>query len=157
MIVGSGSVAKMLNDRDGALFFAAGVSNSNCQDYNEFSREIELLRSMRQYDYLSLFYFSTINSNESLKPYFIHKWDMEERVKHWFKNYNIIRLGNIWECTNPNTFRNYIKDHPDTPIRDEYKYMISKEQLLLITDNLPLKGKNEISIFGTMKKVRDCI
>lgn len=156
MIVGSGSVAKMLNDRDGAIFFASGVGNSNCKDYNEFHREIDLLRTYKGVKEC-LFYFSPINPGNSLKPYFVHKWDMEQRVKHWFDNYCIIRLGNIWECTNPNTFRNYIKAHPEADIRDEWKYMIHKEQLLLLTDNLPLTGKHEISVFGEMKKVKDCL
>jgi hypothetical protein len=74
-----------------------------------------------------------------------------------FQNYNIIRLGNIWECTNPNTFINYIKSHPEAEIREEVKYMIHKEQLLLLTDNLPLVGKHEISVFGEMKLVKDCL
>ncbi len=82
---------------------------------------------------------------------------MELLVKEHFKNYNIIRLGNLDWDENPHTFRNYIKNNPDAPIRDEYKYMISKEQLLLLTDNLPLTGRNEISVFGNMKKVKDLL
>jgi len=82
---------------------------------------------------------------------------MELMVKDNFENYNIIRIGNIWECTNPNTFINYMKAHPEAERLDQYRYMISRKQLLLLTDNLPLTGKNEISAFGEMKKVKDCL
>ena len=35
--------------------------------------------------------------------------------------------------------------------------MIDKEQLVLLTNNLPLTGKNTISVFGRMAKVKDLI
>jgi hypothetical protein len=86
---------------------------------------------------------------------------METKVRAWFANYNIIRLGNIWECTNPHTFRNaiYAKKAKGDPveIRDEWKYMIHADQLNMIVQGLPLTGKNEISVFGEMKKVSDCL
>lgn len=160
MIIGNGSLAKLLNDRDGALFFAAGVGDSQCNDPIKFARESNTLTSNYLLNSLkdqSLFYFSTISVNLVDTPYTRHKLNMERIVKELFEHYNIIRLGNIWECTNPNTFRNYIKAHPEAEVRDEWKYMISAEQLRLITDNLPLKGKHEISIFGEMKKVKDCL
>lgn len=160
MIVGNGSIAKMLNDREGAIFFASGVSNSQCEDYKEMYREYELLESFKG-DERSLFYFSSIGAWEFPKgnynSYYVHKRVMETNVRIWFKNFNIIRLGNIWECTNPNTFRNYLKAHPEAEVKDEYRYMIHKEQLQLLTDNLPLIGKNQISVFGEMKKVKDCL
>ena len=43
MIVGKGDIASILNDREGAIFFAAGVSKSTETKETEFSREIELL------------------------------------------------------------------------------------------------------------------
>jgi len=86
---------------------------------------------------------------------------MEVTIKKYFQNYNIIRIGNIDWGKNPNTFLNYlrnkIKNNEPFEIKDEYRFMISKEQLLLLTDNLPLTGKNEINAFGTMKKVKDLI
>lgn len=161
MIIGSGDIASVLNDREGAIFFASGVSNSMCRDLNEFKRESNLLESIKD-DGRCIFYFSSIAIfNNHYSTYLFHKKTMEIRISQWFKNYNIIRLGNIDWGKNPHTFINAIKakraNSEPVEIRDEWKYMISKEQLLLLTDNLPLKGKHEISIFGEMKKVKDCL
>ncbi len=156
MIIGKGNIARALNDREGAIFFASGVSNSQCTDESQYQREKDLLKVLHN-SYLSLFYFSSLALDTKLTRYYSHKIQMELLVKEHFKNYNIIRLGNLDWDENPHTFRNYIKNNPDAPIRDEWKYMISKEQLLLLTDNLPLTGKNEISVFGQMKKVKDCL
>jgi hypothetical protein len=86
---------------------------------------------------------------------------MESLIKANFENYNIIRIGNISWGSNPNTFINYIKgklnNGEPVEIRDEYKYMIDKEQLILLTDNLPLLGQNTISVFGKMAKVKELI
>jgi len=159
MIIGKGNVASVINDREGALFFASGVSNSGCRNYKEFNQERDLLE--RQRKDLCLFYFGSISMYSVNSPYTTHKRKMEAYIRMAFKNYNIIRLGNLDWDTNPNTFLNYLRakkaaGEPIT-IRDEYKFMISKEQLLLITDNLPLTGQNEINIFGDMKKVIDLI
>lgn len=43
MIIGGGDIASIVNDRDGAIFFLSGVSNSNETRNSEFIREIELL------------------------------------------------------------------------------------------------------------------
>ena len=158
MIVGSGDIAKVLNDREGAIFFASGVSDSSCTDDGQFYREICLLEQFMG-DKRSLFYFSTFTKKD--KPYFQHKQDMELLVKEWFNNYNIIRIGNIDWGTNPKTFLNAIKAKKAKgepfEIFDEVKYMISKNELLLLTDNLPLTGKNEINVFGRMAFVKDLI
>jgi hypothetical protein len=159
MIYGSGSVSKLLNDREEFLFFAAGVSDSLNKDTFQFAREGNTLTSnniiAKSLDKM-LVYFSSISIFTHSSLYTKHKVGMERIVKDCFENYTILRIGNIWECTNPNTFINAHKRQPYEP-RDEYKYMISKEQLNFITNNLPLKGKHEISIFGEMKKVKDCL
>jgi UDP-2-acetamido-2,6-beta-L-arabino-hexul-4-ose reductase len=159
MIIGTGDIASALNDRQGALFFASGVSNSSCNEYRQFNRERELLEVQRRD--LCLFYFSTISIYTVTSPYTTHKRKMENFVRMAFKNYNIIRIGNIDWGKNPNTFLNYLraKKAADEPymVRDEYKYMVSRKQLQLVTDHLPLTGPNEINIFGDMKKVIDLI
>lgn len=159
MIIGRGDIASILNDRDGAIFFASGVSNSTTATEKDYQREKDLLMTM-PFD-KCLFYFSSISIFTNDNRYSKHKIQMESGIKMWFKNYNIIRIGNIDWGTNPNTFlnflRNRIKNNLPVEIKDEFRYMISKEQLLLLTDNLPLTGKNEINIFGTMKKVKDLI
>ena len=161
MIVGKGDIASVLNDRDGAIFFASGVSNSNETRESEFMREIELLD--KQDRSKCIFYFSSIAIDDMSKnsQYLQHKRKMELLIKSNFENYNIIRIGNITWGSNPNTFINYIKNKKSkgesVEIKDEYKYVIDKEQLLLLTDNLPLTGQNTICVFGRMAKVKELI
>jgi hypothetical protein len=161
MIVGRGDIASVLNDRDGAIFFVSGVSNSNETRESEFMREIELLD--KQDKTKCLFYLSSIAVDDMSKnsQYLQHKRKMELLIKSNFENYNIIRIGNITWGNNPNTFINYIKNKKNkgepVEIKDEYKYVIDKEQLVLLTDNLPLTGQNTICVFGRMAKVAELV
>lgn len=155
MIIGHGSIANLLNDREGFVFFAAGVSNSQLVEPKEILRESKRLYDFKDDDRMFV-YFSSISIFTNKTHYTENKKVNEWRIRSWFKNYTIIRIGNVWECTNPNTFINAYKANPYEP-RDEYKYMISKKQLNLITDNLPRTGQHEISIFGEMKKVKECL
>lgn len=158
-IVGNGNIAKALKDREGAIFFASGVSNSNETDWNAFNREYLLL--LDQPRNKCLFYFSSIQLFEKNTPYFKHKQTIERMIDDVFDNYNIIRIGNIDWDQNPNTFlnfiRNKIKNGEEFLIKDEYRFLISKEQLRLFTDNLPLKGRNIVNVFGRMGKVKDLL
>jgi hypothetical protein len=164
MIVGRGDIASIINDREGAIFFASGVSNSNEIREEEYMREKELL--LKQDRSKCLFYFSSIAIDfpEKLKKsrYLRHKKEMEEMIKENFQNYNIIRIGNITWGNNPNTFLNFIKNKMKSKeavyiLSEELKFMLDKEQLILMTDNLPLIGKNQLSIFGKMVKVKDLL
>ena len=161
MIIGTGDIASVLNDRDGAIFFAAGVSNSSEKRESEFLREYDLLS--QQDKSKCIFYFSSITIDDITKnnDYIAHKRKMELLIKSNFENYNIIRIGNITWGTNPNTFINYIKNKikngETVEIKDEYKYMIDKDQLVLLTNNLPLIGQNQISVFSRMAKVKELI
>jgi hypothetical protein len=164
LIVGSGDIASVLRERDGAIFFAAGVSKSSELAEWPYMRErirLEVFINMANGLHASLFYFSSIAVNFTQNRYTEHKIEMERMIKNNCNNYNIIRIGNISWGTNPNTFINYIRAKKaagePVEIRDEWKYMISKEQLRLVCDNLPLTGRNEISVFGECKKVRDLI
>lgn len=163
MVIGKGDIASILNDRDGAIFFASGVSNSNETRESEFIREIELLD--KQDKTKCLFYFSSISLDDNKKVgnnrYLQHKLQMEMLIKSNFKNYNIIRIGNITWGDNPNTFINYIKNKKSkgepVQIKDEYKYIIDKQQLIMLTDNLPLIGQNTICVFSKMAKVAELV
>lgn len=158
-IIGRGDIGSVLNDREGAIFFASGVSNSQCENSDQYLREVKLL--LTQCKDQCLFYFSTISIYNSNTMYAHHKRLMEQVIIGNFLNYNIIRIGNISWGSNPHTFlnamRTKIAQGESIEIRDEYKYMISKKQLLLLTDNLPLTGRNEINVFGEMKKVKDLL
>lgn len=164
IIEGNGDIASILEPRKDALFFAAGVSNSSCKDEYEYLREkMRLIASIKTANNMKmcLFYFGSIACFLTSNRYTKHKLEMEWLIRENSYNYNIIRIGNIDWGTNPNTFINFIKLKREkgepVEIRDEYKYMISKEQLRLLTDNLPLTGRNEISVFGECKKVAELI
>jgi len=159
-IIGNGNIARVLNDREGAIFFASGISNSSIVgSSNEWERERVLLKSQPRD--LCLFYFSSIGIYTCKKDYYLHKINMEWLVIELFPNYNIIRLGNISWDTNPNTFLNFIRNKiakgEPVEIRNEYRYMIDKEDLLAITDTLPLVGQRKINVFSRMAKVKDLI
>jgi hypothetical protein len=155
-IIGGGSLAKLINDREGFTFFASGVGDSGSAVlYAEFLREHDMLLEFAGDDEC-LVYFSTISKFYKMSPYIRHKLKMETLVRLWFPNWVILNLGNIWECTNHHTFINAYKAKPYEP-KDEYRYMISREQLNFITDNLPKTGKHEISIFSEMLKVSECL
>ena len=61
MIVGRGDIASILNDREGAIFFASGVSNSTETTQSEYWREMQLLD--KQDKNKCLFYFSSISAD----------------------------------------------------------------------------------------------
>jgi hypothetical protein len=164
MIIGNGDIASVIKDRDGAIFFASGVSNSNESREEEYDRERNLLLSQDKSK--CIFYFSSIaiDFTDKLEKsrYLRHKKEMEDLIKANFENYNIIRIGNITWGNNPNTFLNFIKNkikkNETVDIRNgELKYMLDKDQFSLITNNLPLNGKNQISIFGKVARVEDLI
>lgn len=163
MIVGRGDIASILNDREGVIFFVSGVSNSSEKRESEYEREYKLLSEQDKTQ--CMFYISsiTIDNKEKfeMSRYLQHKKQMEDYIKSNFKNYNIIRIGNITWGSNPNTFLNYIKNKVKSNesffISDEYKFMISEKQLLSLTDNLPINSQNQISVFGQMIKVKDLI
>jgi hypothetical protein len=162
MIVGSGDIAKILEDREGAIFFASGVSNSNEKREEEYQREKNLL--LKQDKSKCIFYFSSISIdevNKSQNRYLQHKKEMEELIDSSYENYSIIRIGNINWGTNPNTFINYIKNklklNEPVIIKDEYKFIIDQKTLLLLTKSLPLTGKNIINAFSKMGKVADLL
>ena len=161
MITGEGNISRVLNDREGAIFFARGVSNSSLpEDSPEFKREQNFIMKFRDIKGC-LFYFGSISIFYKDSPYTRHKIKMEQIIRSNFNNYNIIRVGNLTWDSNPNTFLNVLrlKKFRGEPfdIFDEYRWMINKEELLLLTDNLPLVGQHEINVFGTMKKVKDLI
>ena len=86
---------------------------------------------------------------------------MENIIRSNWNNYNIIRLGNIDFGTNPNTFINFLKAKKAAgepyELLDEWRYLISQDELILLTQNLPLTGQNEINVFSKMVKPKDII
>lgn len=164
MIVGHGDIGSILNDRVKVIFFASGVSDSSCTDEKEFTRERDLfMETFLKYGHLnfSLFYFSSLSVYFKNTAYTRHKLKMENLVKTSYPNHNIIRIGNITFGNNPKTFINYFKFRieNDLPyiVFDEYRYLINERELLSITDNMPDRGRNEISVTGRIVKVQDVV
>lgn len=120
-IVGNGLIASGLKRVKGikempVLFFAAGVSNSQCTDRNEFQREEELLSSytIKLANNNRLVYFSTCSVKESESSthdtYISHKQRMEKLVEER-GNYTIFRLTQIaGHSSNPHTLLNYLRN-----------------------------------------------
>lgn len=151
MIVGDGDLASAIIDRKGFIFFASGVSNSQETRESEYQREIDLL--MEQDVNTRIVYFSSLAVFTGKSRYLEHKKNMEDVVKG-FPFFNIVRLGNIDWGMNPYTLINYLRLHPKAPIKDEYRYICSKEEFQYWVSLIPLWNA-ELSIPGERMKVRD--
>ena len=158
MIIGNGDIAKVLTDKDGVIFFASGVSNSLETNEAEFLREEKLLLS--QIKSYKLVYFSTLSIYSKDSPYTRHKKQMESLVKFYFKDYCIVRIGNITWGNNPNTLINSlnkkIRTNEDFVVRDEMKYIINKEDFLHWIELIPTFA-TEMNITGRHIKVKDIV
>lgn len=152
--IGNGDIAGVLPDRDDLLFFASGVSNSSCTDETEYQREVDLL--LEQPRDAHIVYFSSIGVLDGNSRYYQHKRDMELTIKANFPKYCIIRLGNISHGDNPHTLINYLKAHPEAEIKDEYRYICTKEDLLYWVSKIP-KFNCELSIIGRRMKVKEIV
>jgi spore coat polysaccharide biosynthesis protein SpsF (cytidylyltransferase family) len=75
-------------------------------------------------------------------------------IKLNFSKYTIIRIGNITFGNNPNTLINYLREHPNAKIRDEYRYVIDKKELLHWIKLIP-EWNAEMNCPGKMMKVID--
>lgn len=139
MVIGDGDIASVLPDRDDLLFFASGVSNSQNADESEYRREIALLS--RQPRNKRIVYFSSLAVFYSDGRYAAHKRAMEATIKKYSKYYCIVRLGNITFGKNPNTIINYFKrmlaEGKEFEVRDEYRFLIDKDELLFWINQIP--------------------
>jgi len=153
-IIGDGDIASVLPDRKDLLFFASGVSNSKEIRESEYQREEDLLLKQDQRNHFV--YFSSLAIFYSHTRYTKHKLKMENRVKEKFPAYTIIRLGNIIWGNNPHTLINYLKAHPEAEIRDEYRFICDKEELLHWINLIP-KWSCEMNVPGRRMKVADIV
>jgi len=117
-VVGSGMLARAflagLTEGSGAVcIYAAGVSNSNCTDVNEFERERQRLEQALQHTIAAdpFVYFGTcsVADPEARKtPYVQHKLAME-RIVGTHPRYLIFRLPQVVGKTpNPHTLLNFL-------------------------------------------------
>jgi len=117
MIIGSGLLANAFSDAfsdvNDLIIYAAGVSNSNCNDESEFSRErTRLSQTLRKSSKMGTFvYFGTCSVSDPLAintPYVQHKLSMEKMV-YAHPNNLIFRLPQVAGNTpNPHTLLNFL-------------------------------------------------
>ena len=154
MILGNGDIAKILTDHTDRIYFASGVSNSQCTDVLEFERERQLL--MKQPELSHLIYFSTLSIYYADTPYTKHKRNMEVLVKDRFSVYTIVRLGNITWGENPhtiiNSLRAKIKNGEPYQVKDEYRYLVDRGEFTHWIGMIP-DFSTEMNITGSMKKI----
>lgn len=158
MIIGSGDIASVLNDRPDRLFFVSGVSNSAETTLSEYQREINLL--LAQDTSMHVVYCSSLCVFYSDTPYARHKRMMEELIKKTFKHYTIVRIGNITWGNNPHTILNFFRDKirkgEEFEIRDVSRYLVDKEEFLYWV-NLAPDWSCDMNIIGKTMKVKDIV
>ena len=157
-IIGNGDIASVLPEQDELLFFASGVSNSRETNEKEYEREIDLLFCQDRESHLV--YFGSLSIFYADTRYTTHKKLMETIVKENFRRYTIIRLGNIAWGNNPNTiinsFRNQVKKGEELDIRDEYRYIVEKEEFLHWINLIP-EWSCEMNITGQFLTIKEIV
>lgn len=159
MIIGNGDIAGVIPDKVGYLFFASGVSNSKEKRESEYTREKTLLLSQNKKAHLVYFGSLCIFYNPTTR-YAQHKREMESLVKKHFRNYTIVRIGNIDWGKNPHTlinfFKNEIHQGRKITIADTYRFIVDKEEFLYWIELIP-EYNCEINIPGKRMKVLDVV
>jgi len=142
MIIGNGMIAnKLLKiDNNDILFFASGVSDSSCKDFNEYNREIELLKTILNTK-KKLVYFSSINEYITNNYYLEHKLKIENIIKNSTKNFIILKLPQlIGDGGNNKNFihflYNNIKNDTSFTLYDTYRSLLDVDDMLNILEYL---------------------
>jgi hypothetical protein len=150
MIVGSGSIAKVLTDRNDLVFFASGVSNSSCIDEKEYEREFNLLKTIPIDQHIV--YFSNLGIYYKKDRYTQHKINVEEYIRNNYKTYTIVRIEVCEWVTTPNTILNVFKKQlsqgTEPVIQDTTRYILSLNEFLYWVDLIQPGVRNEMNILG---------
>lgn len=152
MVIGDGDIASVLQDREGFLFFASGVSNSRETRESEYQREVDLIRQQPKDQHIV--YFSSLAALYDDSLYLEHKRKMESIVRTEFAKHTIVRLGNISWGNNPHTLINHLRAHPKSEIKDVYRYIVGLDEFLYWVNLIP-DWNCEISIPGRRMKVQE--
>ena len=158
MIIGNGTIAKAIIDREDRVFFASGVSDSQEERESEYRREIDLLAGQDKDEHIV--YFSTLSVYFTNSRYTQHKIFMEEYIRNHFKHYTIMRLGNTTWAGNKKHLINFLRDKIDKDesfeIRDEYRYVLDKEEFQHWIKLIPT-WNCEMNVTGRRMKVKDIV
>jgi hypothetical protein len=150
MIIGNGSIARVLKDRKDLVFFASGVSNSSCTDESEYEREFNLLKTIPIDQHIV--YFSNLGIYYKKDRYTQHKINIEEYIRNNYKSYTIVRIEVCEWVTTPNTILNFfktqLKQGIEPTIQDTTRYVLSLEEFLYWIDLIQSGIKNEMNILG---------
>ena len=160
MIIGNGSIANVLKDKDDLIFFASGVSNSACVDENEYKREFNLLKTVLKDKHIV--YFSNLGIYYKKDRYTDHKIEIEEYIRTNYKYYTIVRIEVCEWVKTPytilNTFKSQINQGIEPNIQNTTRYVLSLEEFLYWMDLIKPFTKNEMNILGrklTIKQIVD--
>lgn len=150
MIVGKGSIAKVLKDRNDLLFFASGVSNSSCIDEKEYDREFNLLKTIPIDQHIV--YFSNLGIYYKKDRYTQHKINIEEYIRNNFKSYTIVRIEVCEWATTPHTILNFFKRQLsqgiEPIIQNTTRYVLSLDEFLYWVRLIQPGIRNEMNILG---------
>ena len=150
MIIGNGSIAKILEDREDIVFFASGVSNSSCTDEKEYKREFNLLKSITTDNHIV--YFSNLGIYYKQDRYTQHKQEIEEYIRDNYKSYTIVRIEVCEWVKTPNTILNVFKHQLakgiEPKIQDTTRYVLSLNEFLYWIKMIQPGVKNEMNILG---------
>jgi hypothetical protein len=150
MIIGNGSIAKVLEDREDIVFFASGVSNSACIDETEYIREFNLLKTVPLNSHIV--YFSNLGIYYKKDRYTRHKQEVEEYIRNNYKSYTIVRIEVCEWVKTPttilNVFKNQLKQGIEPIVQNTTRYVLSLEEFLYWIKLIQPGIKNEMNILG---------
>jgi UDP-2-acetamido-2,6-beta-L-arabino-hexul-4-ose reductase len=150
MIIGKGSIAKVLTDRDDIVFFASGVSNSSCVDEKEYEREFNLLKTIPIDKHVV--YFSNLGIYYKKDRYTQHKIDIEEYIRNHYLSYTIVRIEVCEWVKTPHTILNVFKSQLnqgiEPVIQDTTRYVLSLSEFLYWVNLIQPGVRNEMNILG---------
>ena len=148
MIIGKGSIASVLEDRDDLVF--SGVSNSSCIDEKEYEREFNLLKTVPTDKHVV--YFSNLGIYYKQDRYTQHKRDVEEYIRNNYTSYTIVRIEVCEWVKTPNTILNVFKrqlaEGIEPKIQDTTRYILSLDEFLYWVKMIQSGVRNEMNILG---------
>jgi len=160
MVIGSGLLGKKFeNFNCDFIFFTSGVSDSLCNNYENFQREIELLsKTIEFFPKKVLIYFSSISVHTTNTPYTRHKIIVEEIIKKKSKNYFIFRISQVVGFGgNQNNFFNFMKNKiqhmEEIEVFNTIKSLVDIDDLYSIVTNIITKNEpNQVLDFDTNQR-----
>jgi len=159
MIIGKGSVASILEDRDDLVFFASGVSNSSCIDENEYEREFNLLKTVSADNHIV--YFSNLGIYYKQDRYTQHKRDVEEYIRNNYKSYTIVRIEVCEWVKTPNTILNVFKrqlaEGIEPIIQNTTRYVLSLDEFKYWVGMIQSGVRNEMNILGRKMSIAQIV